>query len=384
MNIGPGQHKNWQRDYSMQKRYKAISGTSIGVSILLMYAFAGCSTTTINWQSIQPAFVSGDRQWTLLAAGMTEREFVRAMSANGYIIRINEKFSHGYAEDSVLEKSMTAYSSYGRYEFESVPNGYKLLPTPVESSCSYAPDEGGAFESIFSISKERTKELFANSAAPLGFVVGENISDIVEERSWWTLRTWPTSIEEMLGARFEEVSGGTKVVVNTESDRLALKGRDISFARSILEHMYCTISLLSIDRVNPTELRTASRVQLSAGQKVQLVNYRVLSSASAIEGATVEFLVAADIKQNGNIVIPKGAPVLGEITKIKFASEIHVDAAKVQAIDGQWYDLVLDNGPLILTTPVGPDIAEVDKSKAIASSAHIVYQIGAIVSATIE
>ena len=57
---------------------------------------------------------------------------------------------------------------------------------------------------------------------------------------------------------------------------------------------------------------------------------------------------------------------------------------KVQASDGRWYGVTLENDPLILKAPE-PDVPEgQDKSVAVISSAHIVYPIGAVVSATVE
>ncbi|HNP65301.1 MAG TPA: hypothetical protein PKH39_15295 [Woeseiaceae bacterium] len=318
---------------------------------------------------------------------MTSTEFENAMSANGYEVHTGWSARRDSGVDSVWEGSMAMYSPYAKYKFENVSGIFKLLSSSIESSCTFAPDNGGAFESIFPESKTRTKELFANSAAPLGFVVGKDFPDAVKSRSYWTLRVWPSSIEEMLSARFEEVDGGTKVVVNTESDRLALKSRDVSFARSILEHMHCTNSLLSVDRVEPTAFDPASEIHLSRGQKLSLSNYRVLTSGDVLGGKIVlEYVVASDVVNDGKTAIRRGAPAWGEAIVVHEdgVSNIHIRMTKVQASDGRWYGVTLENDPLILKAPE-PDVPEgQDKSVAVISSAHIVYPIGAVVSATVE
>ncbi len=371
----------------------------------LLLAITGCSTAAKNWESIRPTVVSGDRQWTMLTAGMTEAEFLDAMSANGhgvfpYSLRryANSDFDGTIDFDNSLELRTYNYP-YADYPLYPDSEGhFRLLSAPVESICTYSPDDGGAYEAVFALTKGRTKELFANAAAPLGFLLGEDFPDEVESRSFLNLRTrWPSSIEEMLRARFEEVSGGTKVVVNTESDHLVLKSRDKSFARSILEHMHCTESLLSVERASSTALDATTPVQLVNGQKVRLSNYRVLSSAYATQGAQIEFVVASDVISDGHVVIRQGSPAWGEVVEVnRFGagpSTIHIGITKVQAIGGLWYGMALETGPLILEpfvtydplkSLVTADRERLGKSQPVFSSAHIVFPIGRIVTGIID
>ncbi len=190
----------------------------------------------------------------------------------------------------------------------------------------------------------------------------------------------------MLSARLEEVDGGTKVVVNTESDQLVLKSRDESFARSILEHMHCTHSLLNVDRGSKTALDATTPVQLINGQKVWLSNYRILSSAYAIAGEEIEFVVASDVISDGNVVIRQGSPAWGEVLETGPAT-IKIGVSRVQAVDGLWYAMALETAPLILMpidTPDPEELAKLDKSQVVFSSAHVVFPIGRIVTGIID
>jgi len=387
-------HRSWRAAQSM-------------ICVSLVLAATGCSTTATNWESIRPTVVSGDRQWTMLTARMTEAEFLDAMSANGHGVVPNSTRLYGNTDsdgnldfDKALEFHTYRYP-YADYSLYPDSEGhFRLLSAPVESICTYSPDEGGAYESVFALTKGRTKELFANAAAPLGFLLGEDFPDEVESRSWQTLRSrWPSSIEEMLSARFEDVVGGTKVVVNTESDHLTLKSRDESFARSILEHMHCTESLLSVERTSSTEFEAVTPVQLVDGQKVMLSNYRVLSSAYATQGAEVEFVVASDVISNGHVVIRQGSPAWGEILEVnRFGAgppTIRIGITKVRAVDGLWYGMALETDPLILEpfaafdpvkalVDIAIDTAVVDKAQPVPLSTHIIFPIGRIVTGVID
>jgi len=372
-----------------RRAYGSLINAPSVACVAMMLTVTGCSTAVTNWESIQPTAVSGDRQWTRLTTGMTRTEFLNAMDSNGHSVFSWDEIGHppridmhGIAMHGV---SMTFYFPYAEYFFTTHYDDFMLLSTPVDASCTYSPDDGGSFESVFALTKNRTKELFANSAAPLGFLLGDDFPDEVDSRSWWTLRIWPSSIEEMLSVRFEEVTGGTKVIVNTESDQLVLKSRDKSFARSILEHMHCTDSLLSIGRVSSSAFDATTPIQLINGQEVRLSNYRVLSSVYAAAGAEVEFVVASDVVSDGNVVIRQGSPAWGEVLEYnRGAASIHIGLTRVQAIDGRWYGMAIESGPLVLEPIVdaGPEV--VDKSKPVISSAHIVFPIGRIVTGVID
>lgn len=364
------------------------------VCVSLVLAVTGCSTAPTNWESIRPTVVSGDRQWTALTAGMTEAEFVEAMSANGHSVSPDYDYEIGFSDGALdFDKVLSHRYLYPDYPLSPDSEGhFRLLSGPIESICTYSPDDGGAYEAVFALTKDRTKELFANAAAYLGFLLGEDIPDEVKSRSYLTARPlWQSSFEEMLSARFEEVASGTKVVVNTESDHLVLKSRDESFARSILENMHCTDSLLSVDRGTTTVLDAATPVQLINGQKVWLSNYRVLSSAYATEGTEIEFVVASDVISDGNVVIRQGSPAWGEVLEVnRFGagpSTIQIGLSKVQAVDGLWYGMALETTPLNLKplATLDPDeIEKLDKSQTVISSAHIVFPIGRIVTGIID
>lgn len=108
-----------------------------------------------------------------------------------------------------------------------------------KSNCSYYQDNNGAFEAFFPLTKKRAKELFFNSASPLGFQLN-NFTDKFSTMSYTRNRKIDLPLEAILQVQFTEVQGGTRVYVNTESTELVMKSRDKSYAQSILWHMYCS------------------------------------------------------------------------------------------------------------------------------------------------
>ena len=346
--------------------------------ISLVFVAIGCSTPTTHWDSINPAKVTANKNWSELKTGMNRTDFLGAMYSNGHRL-----FSFEESDGSI---GRIYYFPFALFTLEKDSGVYKLQPTPKSSSCTYSPDSGGAYQSIFSISKARTKELFANSVAPLGFILNRNFPDAIESRSWLTLRTWWTSIEEMLSARFEETQNGTKVFINTESDLLALKMRDLSFAKSILEHMHCTYSLLSVERANSTAFEMNRKVQLADGQKLKLSNYRVVSSVGAKNGEAIELVVAEDVFSDGELAIRKGASAWGEIIKSSQDGAIilHINVTKVQAVNSRWYDLRLAEGPLVFKAANTPSPKLPEGSKIVWAQTQFVFPIGRIINAYIE
>lgn len=128
----------------------AINASSV-IWVALILAVTGCSTARTNWESIRPAVVSGDRQWTGLSAGMTETEFLNAMSANGHTAKsvgglpyaLYRVYSDTARDDSlgeILVERHTYHYPYALYNLAPDTAGqFRLVSAPIESSCTYSP-----------------------------------------------------------------------------------------------------------------------------------------------------------------------------------------------------------------------------------------------------
>ncbi|MCS6760447.1 MAG: hypothetical protein MO852_17090, partial [Candidatus Devosia euplotis] len=210
--------------------------------------------------------------------------------------------------------------------------------------CTYAQGDNGAFEASFPLPKERAKELFMNSAAPLGFIA-KQLPDEYSTMSYVAFRTLPNlKMEAVLTARFSADTSGTDVYVNTESTELVWKSRDHSYAKSILMHMHCTHSIfekdygLAASNVEPAKEESKS---------VQLVNYRMVSSRAASIGDPVEFKIA-DSAVIGGRSFSKGGSAWGVVSNIGTTSQtgdiITIRLERIQATNGQWYAIKQEDG----------------------------------------
>ncbi len=226
---------------------------------------------------------------------------------------------------------------------ESFDTAELVLLNRLET-CSYYQDENGAFEATFPLSKERTKELFLNSATPLGFITRDLPDDFstlsrTPERYYADL-----AMEALLRVRFTENTAGTNVYVNTESTEIVWKSRDHSYAESILMHMHCANSIFE-NNYAPTG--PATEPTKNEGMAIQLVNYRMASSLTSSIGDSVEFKIADDTV-TGAISFRRGGSAWGVITDIQLRTPVGdvltIQLDRIQAENGQWYAINLENG----------------------------------------
>lgn len=216
-----------------------------------------------------------------------------------------------------------------------------------------ADAENTAYETVLPVSKARAKELYTDSATPLGFRFDKRIDDETTTIVRSTDRAFKLDkgLEGHLYARFDKVEQGTRIYLDAESLEMVGKSRDHSYAGSIIKHMICLHSLLKTDAGRSTQnISNTQQIKIPVGQKVELLNYRLLSSRTAQQGEEIQFIVKEDIVAGGEIVIARGAVALGSILEAKPAGAFGVKGKlvvmleKVQALSGQWFPLVFSNG----------------------------------------
>ena len=229
--------------------------------------------------------------------------------------------------------------------------------TIVADNCVESPYQADtintAFEVVLPVSKERAKELYTDSATPLGFRFDRRIDDETTTTVRSTDRAFKLDkgIEGQLYARFDNVEQSTRIYLASASLEIVGKSRDHSYAGSIIEHMICLNSLLKVDTGHATqEPSNTQPIDIPAGQKVELLNYRLLSSRTAQQGEPIQFLVKEDIVVEGEVAIARGALAQGSILEAEPAGSLGIKGKlvirldKVQALTGQWFPLVFGNG----------------------------------------
>ncbi|MCH9695520.1 MAG: hypothetical protein K0U72_13490 [Gammaproteobacteria bacterium] len=264
----------------------------------------------------------------------------------------------------------------------SLQTGELILSNRLQR-CSYSRDENGAFEASFPLTKERTKELFINSATPLGFIA-KQLPDDYSTMSMQRDRYFPNlKMEALLSVRFSENSEGTNVYLNTESTELVWKSRDHSYAQSILMHMHCTHTLFE-KNYGPAARSTESTTSDSGA--IELVNYRMVSSRGASVGELVEFKIAHSAP-NGSHTFSKGGSAWGVVASIEpytpAGDVITIRLDRIQADDGKWYAIRQENGSENISWS-SHDIIDVPKGLTVVySRTHSIYRIGETVNVVV-
>ena len=227
----------------------------------------------------------------------------------------------------------------------------------VADNCVESPYQADsintAYEVVLPVSKERAKELYTDSATPLGFRFGRRIDDETTTTVRSTDRAFKLDkgIEGQLYARFDKVEQSTRIYLTSASLEMVGKSRDHSYAGSIIKHMICLHSLLKVDTSHATQNTSNTQpIDIPVGQKVELLNYRLLSSRTAQQGEPIQFLVKENIDVRGEVVIARGALAQGSILTAKPAGAFGIKGKlvirldKVEALTGQWFPLVFSNG----------------------------------------
>ncbi|MCP4285616.1 MAG: hypothetical protein GY792_14350 [Gammaproteobacteria bacterium] len=282
--------------------------------------------------------------WAQLQKGMSASEFLAVMPFEfqpGVPFKLPRTEVELEAAGNVISrKTIYEYPPFMTFTFFDD----KLKNEQSVDQCIYTSDESGAFEMLFPVDKARAKALFYNAARPLGYEVNPRaIPDAEQYLSRTAKRYYPiTNLEAILQVKFTEQNDGTLVYVNTESTEIVWKSRDVSYAKSILDHMSCSLSLSSV-----TGNRAEKKHQIPAGAKdkpltLQLLNQDTHSFVDSLNGESVEFLVAEDVLFDNQIVISAGAVVVGRLGG-EFSEEqepiLKVTLDKVEAVDGKWYSL---------------------------------------------
>ena len=216
--------------------------------ILALFVLTGCGSAQPK-ASASPAHVAFPEEWSEIYPGMSPVELSSVMGPLAKRV---------YTEELDGQATVTVtYPPFTEFVFVNPQKRSTIVPAEVAimsgelvlsnrlQRCSYSQGENGAFVASFPLSKERAKELFMNSATPLGFIgkqlatprgsIGKQLPDDYSTMSYVRDRTFPNlNMEALLTARFSEDANGTNVYVNTESTEIVFKSRDKSYAKSIL------------------------------------------------------------------------------------------------------------------------------------------------------
>lgn len=314
------------------------------VTISFFLSLGGCGSAKPK-VLVLPTQVVFPEEWREVRPGMSPNEFIEAMGSFGSI-----QYSKSMSGKAGLTFGFPYYDFVFKNVFfdEAIEESFEtaeLVLTNRLETCSYYRDENGAFEATFPLSKARTKDLFLNSAGPLGFITRDLLPDDFSTLSRTLERYYPDlAMEALLRVRFTEDTAGTNVYMNTESTEIVWKSRDHSYAESILMHMHCANSIFE-NNYAPTGPATAPTK--NEGNAIQLVNYRMASSLTSSIGDSVEFKIADDTVTGGNS-FRQGGSAWGVITDIQLRTAVGdvltIQLKRVQAEDGQWYGLKLENG----------------------------------------
>ena len=216
----------------------------------------------------------------------------------------------------------------------------------------YKADEiNGAYETMLPVSKSRAKELYVDSATPLGFRFDEITNDEVTVIVRTTDRSFSLdkSLEGHLYSRFDEVDGGTRIYVDSQSLEMVEKSRDHSYSGSIIKHMICLYSIFDFATENNERENLPNRNQDQVSVEIELLNYRLISSRTAQKDEPIKFIVKQNLVVNGEVVIARGAIAHGHVLVAKSAGflgvkgKLVINIDKVQTTTGQWLPLVFEN-----------------------------------------
>ncbi len=352
------------------------------LAIFLVLGLGGCGSAKPK-ALVPPTQVVFPEEWREVYPGMSPNEFIEAMGSFGSI-----QYSKSMSGKAGLTFGFPYYDFVFKNVYfekaieESFDTAELVLHNRLET-CAYYQDENSAFEGTFPLSKERTKELFLNSATPLGFIT----RDLPDDFS--TLSRTPEryhsnlEMEALLRVRFTEDTAGTSVYVNTESTEIVWKSRDHSYAESILMHMHCTHSIFE-NNYAPT--RPVTEPTENDGMAIQLVNYRMASSLTSSIGDSVEFKIADDTVTGGNS-FSQGGSAWGVITDIQLRTPagdvLTIQLDRIQAENGEWYAIKLENGSKNISWQ-SHEIVEPERGMTVTYTRSLsVYRIGEIVDVVV-
>jgi len=351
---------------------------SYALPTLILFALAGCGSSNPK-ALVSPTQVIFPQEWAEIYPGM---------SPSGLYSVMGHPKTMQYAEPISGPPTMTAtYYPFTEFVFSnpkkaSLQTGELILGNRLQR-CSYSQGENGAFEASFPLSKERTKELFINSATPLGFIA-KQLPDDYSTISMQRDRYFPNlKMEALLKVRFSENSAGTNIYLNTESTELVWKSRDNSYARSILMHMHCTHTLFE---KNYGSAASSMAPTTNDSEAIQLVNYRMVSSRGASVGELVEFKII-DSAATGSHTFSRGGSAWGVVAGIEpytpAGDILTIRLDRIQADDGKWYAIRQENGSTNISWS-SHDIIEVPKGMtAVYARTHSVYRIGETVNVVV-
>jgi len=203
------------------------------------------------------------------------------------------------------------------------------MPLPENMSCmdnNYHEDLVNEAKSIIlPVTLSRARELITDGALPFGFSMPKDFGREAEFISNSNLLVkLDESHEPKIGVRLEPVKSeegtATKIIVDTSSTHLVMKGRQHPFAGAILQHTACLYNLFDVHLAGGTQSENAlQNADFKNTLSVDLVLARAVSTHYKKLGDVVPFLVRQDVMDNGQMVIPKGTRAWGKITTLKAA-----------------------------------------------------------------
>jgi hypothetical protein len=179
---------------------------------------------------------------------------------------------------------------------------------------------------ILPITLARARELITDGALPFGFSMPK---DFDREAEFITNSSLLVKLDEShepkIGVRLEPVEAGanpsTKIIVDTNSTQIVMKGRQHPYAGAILQHTACLYNLFDVQLSQAEKSDTVlSKSDFKNSLPVDLVLARSVSTHHIQLGDMVPFIVRYNVMENNHIIIPKGTRAWGKITTLKSAS----------------------------------------------------------------
>jgi len=203
------------------------------------------------------------------------------------------------------------------------------LTVPGDISCmsnNYHEDKVNEAKSmVLPVSLSRARELIIDGAIPFGFSMPK---DFDREAEFITnsplLVKLNKSHEPKIGVKLEPVTSGnrpaTRIIVETNSTELVMKGRQHPFTGAILQHTACLYNLFDVQLSKARVVVPTAQILPKNALAVDLVLARSISTQDAQLGDTVPLIVRHDVLLDGQLIIPKGSKAWGKISSIKTAS----------------------------------------------------------------
>lgn len=202
------------------------------------------------------------------------------------------------------------------------------LTVPGDQSCmdnDYQEDQVNEAKSlILPVSLSRARELITDGAIPFGFSMP---TDFDREAEFITnsplLVELDKKHEPKIGVKLEPLTSGnkptTRIIVETNSTELVMKGRQHPFTGAILQHTACLYHLFD-EQLSWSKMAVPTMESLPQDTlEVDLVLARSISTQDAQLGDAVPFVVRRDVLLNDRLIIPKGSKAWGKISSMKSA-----------------------------------------------------------------